>query len=118
MTNEYFKYATNPYQYDAETMDWKKEGLPRSPTRQLFQEYLKTNLVVKGKSVIDIGSGMGQLFPLLKQLGAVEINGIEPSIKNVQISKYFYPDIEIYEDTLAKADIKKSFDVAVSVMVF
>jgi len=118
MVNDYFQQATNPHQYDSEMMDWKIEGLEKSPTRQLFQEYLESSLDIKGMSVIDIGSGMGQLFPLLKQLGATKITGLEPSVKNIQASKHFSPDIEVYGGTLAEVDTRELFDAAISVMVF
>jgi len=118
MNKDYLSKATNPLQYDSDILDWEKEGLKDSPTRLFFQEYLEKYLDVRGKTVLDIGSGMGQLFPLLKQLGASEIQGIEPSHHNAEISKKLYPDVPIYQGTLANAPVSRLFDAVTTVMVF
>ncbi len=118
MKEEYLQKATDPHQYDTEAVDWKKEGLKDSPTRQFFQEYLEQDLDIKDKSILDIGSGMGQLFPMLKRLGAKTITGIEPSANNIAVSYELYPETQIFNGSLEQADLKETFDAAISVMVF
>lgn len=118
MKEDYLQKATDIHQYDANVVDWKKEGLNESPSRRFFQEYLKENLDVNNKTVLDVGSGMGQLFPFLKKLGATEIQGIEPSKNNVEVSNKLHPDIFVSEGSLESVSIDKKFDVVTSVMVF
>lgn len=47
-----------------------------------------------------------------------EIYGIEPSHKNVKISRELFPEIIVDEVRLEETKIKKAFDVAVVVMAF
>ncbi len=113
------KQATDPLQYDSVNFHWKKEGMLDSPTRQFFREYLEQNIEdLTEKSVIDIGSGTGHLTKLFRKFGAREIYGIEPSHKNVEISRELYPEMIVDEVGLEKAKTEKVFDVAVMVMAF
>ena len=113
------KRATDPHQYDSLDLDWEKEGMSDSPTRQFFHEYLTQNLEnLTNKSVIDIGSGTGHLTKLFSSLGAKEIYGIEPARKNVEISRKLYPEMSVEETGLENAEVDKKFDVAVVVMAF
>jgi len=111
--------ASNPLQYDYVGLDWEQEGMLDSPTRVFFREYLEQNLEnLKDKSVIDIGSGTGHLAKLLNELGARTICGIEPSRKNVSVSRKLYPKMHVIEAELEKAQPHQAFDVAVMVMTF
>ena len=113
------KKATDPLQYDSINLDWKKEGMLDSPTRQFFREYLEQNIEdLTDKSVVDIGSGTGHLAELFRKFGAREIYGIEPSHKNVEISRELYPEMIVDEVGLEKAKTEKTFDVVVVVMAF
>lgn len=118
MPENFFSEATNPQQYDSSHIDWKTEGLKTSPSRRFFQEYLRKYLDIKDKSVIDIGSGMGQLFPLLKELGAKKIQGVEPSVNNVKVSNELHPDVPVMTSSLAEIPENIKYDDAISVMVF
>jgi SAM-dependent methyltransferase len=111
--------ASNPLQYDSVGLDWEQEGMLDSPTRVFFREYLEQSLEnLDGKSVIDIGSGTGHLTKLLLERGARTIYGIEPSRKNVEISKKLYPKMKVINTSLENAKLSKTFDVAVMVMTF
>lgn len=113
------KQATDPLQYNSVNLDWKKEGMLDSPTRQFFREYLEQNIEdLRDKSVIDIGSGTGHLAKLFVKFGAKDIYGIEPSHKNVEISRELNPEMLVDETGLEKVKIEKMFDVAVVVMAF
>lgn len=115
----YLAKATDPHQYDSLEIDWGKEGAGDSPARQFFQEYLKRYLEdLNRKTVVDIGSGTGSLFTLFKNRGARSILGIEPSVKNIAISRRMYPDVPVFQGTLGEFRKKRKFDVAVAVMVF
>ena len=118
MTENYFERATNPQQYDEGKLDWKSEGGKESPTRSFFYEYLAPELEAKDKHVLDVGSGMGPLFPLLKKLGAARVVGIEPSKQNIEVAKSLYPEIEVLPVSLETAELNEKFDAAVAVMVF
>ena len=111
--------ATNPHQYDSLALDWEKEGMLDSPTRQFFHEYLEANLEnLTGKSVLDVGSGTGHLSKLFSKLGASEIHGIEPAHKNVEISRKLYPEMRVTEQAFEEARPERTFDVVVVVMAF
>ena len=111
--------ATNPYQYDSPKLNWSKEKETPSPVRQAFQEYLKKYLGnLAGKKVIDIGSGTGHLSKFLLEQGAKEVYGIEPSHRNVKISKKFFPKMIVIEKTLENVKLKKSFDIATVILTF
>ena|SRR3989338_2680004 len=116
--NDFLKHATDIHQYDSEEVDWKTAGSKDTPSRQFFQEYLKKVLNVKGKSVLDIGSGIGQLFDMLKELGVSSVEGVEPSLKNVETSKKLYPTVEVFHGTLEQVEKSRLFDTAIAVMVF
>ena len=118
-TEKLVSKATNPSQYDSSILDWKKEGMLDSPTRQFFHEYLDENLEnLTGKSVLDIGSGTGHLSKLFSKIGAEEIHGIEPAHKNVEISRKLYPEMSVTEQAFEDARPDRTFDVVVVVMAF
>ena len=116
---DYKLKATNPQQYDSPELDWRIGGDINSPSRIFFRDNLRQHLEdLGGKSVLDIGSGVGHLFSMLQELKASNIEAIEPSKRNVEYSRNLYPNITIYEDTLQSFVSEKQFDVAICIMVF
>src|SRR3989344_4676043 len=116
--NNYFRLAIDSSQYDSVNIDWKKEGLENSPSRILPQDYLQKYLNISDKKVIDIGCGMGQLFPLLINLSPKKIVGIDPSRKNIGVCKTLFPAIETIQVTLENYAPETKFDVALVVHTF
>lgn len=111
--------ATNPQQYDSEELDWRIGGNINTTSRIFFRDNLRRHLEdLSGKTVLDIGSGVGHLFPMLQELGASHIEAIEPSKRNVEHSKVLYPSIIVHKGTLQSFVPDKSFDVAICIMVF
>lgn len=87
--------------------------------RRFFADSLEAYLGdLSGKSVLDIGSGTGYCANVFEKLGAAEYIGLEPSAKNIAISRAKYPKLQIIKSTLEEADIDRTFDLAVSVLVF
>lgn len=116
---DYKLKATSPQQYDSQELDWRIQGDVNHSSRLYFRSYLVPTLEdLEGKSVIDIGSGVGQLFPTLMVLGASDIQGLEPSKRNVEHSKSLYPEIPVHEGTLQDFVQEKSFDVVICLAVF
>jgi SAM-dependent methyltransferase len=116
---DYKLKATNPFQYDSPELDWRDVGSENDSSRKEFRKWLLPVLEnLKGKSVLDIGSGVGQLFPTLQNLGASDIQGIEPSQRNVSHSKDLYPNIQVHHTTLQDFESDKLFDVVICIMVF
>ena len=116
---DYKTKATNPQQYDSPELDWRIDGDTNSPSRIFFRENLKRHLEnLSGKTVLDIGSGVGHLFNTLKEFGAKEIYGLEPAKRNVETSKELYPDIPVFHGSLEEYRTDKKFDVVVCIMVF
>src|SRR3990167_3473733 len=115
-----FNRATDPFQYDLKETGWENEGVGlESPTRAHFWEYLKVYAKSwRGKKVLDVGSGIGWLINEVNKLGAIEAVGIEPSIKNVKLSKKYYPDTRTVNCRLEDFREKGKYDVIVGVMSF
>ena len=109
--------ATEPGQYDLPRVRWDEEGLANSPTRLHMHYYLRRYLPrLNCRNVLDVGSGTGHLSRLLFQLGAARVIGIEPSRRNVRISRRFFPRVKVYPTTLEKARVAERFETAVVVM--
>jgi SAM-dependent methyltransferase len=116
---DYKLKATNPQQYDSPELDWTIGGDINSYSRIFFRNNLRQHLEdLSGKSVLDIGSGVGHLFPMLQELKASSIEGIEPSRRNVEYSRNLYPNITIHESTLQNFISDKKFDVVICIMAF
>ncbi len=116
---DYKLRATDAQQYDLPDLDWRITGDVDDSSRLFFRNFLKQDLEdLKGKRVLDIGSGVGQLFPMLKEFGASDIVGLEPSKRSVEYSQGLYPDVEIQEGTLATFHSDNIFDVAICIMAF
>ncbi len=116
---DYKTRAVNPQQYDSPDLDWRIDGDENAYWRIFFRDHLRPFLNdLPGKRVLDIGSGVGQLFNMLKELGAAEIVGLEPSKRNVEASRKTYPDIVVLQKPLEQFSSDAQFDVAISIMVF
>jgi SAM-dependent methyltransferase len=116
---DYKLKATNLRQYDSEELDWRIAGDTNHSSRLWFQKYFKENIEnLKNKSVLDIGSGVGQLFPILQDLGASSIQGVEPSKRNSEHSRELYPHIVIHNCGLNEFKSVDVFDVAVCIAAF
>jgi trans-aconitate methyltransferase len=116
--NYLIKEATNPKQYDM-GMKWDQYGISKSPTRQLFFDYLDENIdTLSGKDIIDIGCGSGYLYSLYKKKDASTIYGIEPSVKNVEMCNKFYPEFKVDCYSVDEYEAKVKYNVAFLIMVF
>lgn len=115
--------ATNPLQYDSPELDWRIGGAEDRTSRKYFREELETTVspsFLQDKRVIDIGSGVGQLFNWLKNHGATEVVGIDPSRRNTETSLQTYPWATSVNTTLQEYAAKGSekFDSAFALLVF
>lgn len=115
-----FNRAVNPNQYDLDDVNWDKEGLRLdSPTRKFmwfyFEPYVKD---WKGKSLFDIGSGTGWFMNQVLKQGLSKVYGIEPSKKNVQMARKYYPKTETEEVSLENFESTYMFDIIVGIMSF
>jgi SAM-dependent methyltransferase len=113
--------ATDPRQYDSPQLDWREMGEEYSPSRVWFREILED--LSRGDSftnarVLDIGSGIGQLFNWLTQKGAAYVTGIDPSERNIETSKTLYPWAESIQTTLQDFNAAERYDSAIAIMVF
>jgi len=116
MSDLSFEKAIDPSQYDK--IEWgSKEGKP-SPIRNFFIEILRKELGGhQYNSVLDIGSGIGHMFDLYKKLGFKRIVGVEPSQRNIDISKSLHSDIQVVKASFQDFKSDEKFNVATAIMV-
>jgi SAM-dependent methyltransferase len=122
MNLEQFPKATDPKQYDLPETQWHLRGAEDSPSRKYLRESLDSFVdvdTIKDKKVIDVGSGTGHLFNWLKEKGASDIQGIDPSEANIKTSAEKYPWATSHLSTLGEfvKINKEKFDTAFAVMV-
>ena len=114
--------ATDPRQYNLPRTQWSLRGAEDAPSRKDLRKALDAFVsadMLRGKDVIDMGSGTGHLFNWLQTRGTASVTGFDPSEVNVRISREKYPWAASYVATLqefAKTSEEK-FDTAFAVMV-
>lgn len=113
-----YEQATNPKQYDSEDINWNKET-GDSSFRIFYYEYLsKYKAEWKNAEILEIGSGTGWLLDLMKKNGAKNVEGIEPSIKNINFSKNKFSKLKINFTDFENFETNKKYDLIIAVMVF
>jgi 2-polyprenyl-3-methyl-5-hydroxy-6-metoxy-1,4-benzoquinol methylase len=115
--------ATDPRQYDSSEIDWTSRGAEDSPSRKHFRDSLESIIQPDGfqnKKILDIGSGVGQLFNFLKEKGASKVVGIDPSTRNIARSTELYPWAQSVCATLEEfvKNSSEKFDIAIAILVF
>lgn len=115
--------ATDPEQYSSRDLNWAFVGNESHPSRKFFRDALEEFISLDGLAgmkVLDIGSGVGQLFGWLKERGATSILGVEPSTENVQVSLSNYPEVSVFKGTIQDFSVinNQVFDSAFAIMVF
>lgn len=112
--------ATDPAQYDS--LNWAVTGAEENPSRKWFRAALDQLVpadALRGRHVVDIGCGVGQLFNWLKSRGSVEVWGFDPSPKNSALAAHTYPWAHVSQATLHEfaAGNAEHFAAATAVMV-
>lgn len=89
-------------------------------TRMLYN-YLSTQIDFKDMIILDVGCGVGRIFPIYLEFGAAEIHGVDISYNMLKIArfKYPHPNIMLYKMDAANlyglAD--NSFDLIMCITV-
>lgn len=111
--------AINPDQYDSDEMRWETERSLDNPYRRYFFSYLEPFFAGwKDKSVLDIGAGTGWLVEEMRKRGVANVEGIEPSQKNVALAHKFFPQIHMEKSSLDEyTSSGKTYDVSIMLMV-
>lgn len=120
--NPFERKATDPKQYDLPETQWHIRGADDSPSRKYLRESLDSFVeadAIKDKKILDIGSGTGHLFNWLREKGAINIQGIDPSDMNIKISKEKYPWATSRLSTLKEFSKinEQKFDTAFAIMI-
>lgn len=116
--SEAFERATDPKQYDFDDLNYDGHTINK-PIRKFFFDYLsRYKQLWQNASILDIGTGSGWLLDALLKNGAKEVEGIEPSIKNISVSKELFPKIKIYNKSLEDFQPNKKYDIVIGVMSF
>jgi len=76
---------------------------------QMLYNFLSTQINIKDETILDIGCGVGRLFPIFINFGAKEVHGIDISMSMLRVARFKYPQSQII---LHKLDIsnKQMFD--------
>jgi SAM-dependent methyltransferase len=117
--------ATDPRQYDSQDLDWTIRGAENRSSRVMCREVLDTVIPsdhLKGKRVIDIGAGVGQLYNWLQGHGAAEVVAIDPSTRNIESLQTKYPQAKstctTLHDFCKESGNQGSFDSSFAIFVF
>lgn len=111
--------AIDPKQYDKEVIYWEREREAQSPWMDFYKQYiLPSTEDIKGKNILDIGSGTGWLLEESRINGAANVVGIEPSKSNVQIARKLYPNVQTLLSSLEDYDTKATYDYIFALMSF
>jgi 2-polyprenyl-3-methyl-5-hydroxy-6-metoxy-1,4-benzoquinol methylase len=82
---------------------------------------LFTDELLKSKSVLDVGSALGEISFYAEKLGCVQIDGIEYNKKRFNASmrakKLLASDVKFYNADFLKFPLKKSYDVVICLNV-
>jgi SAM-dependent methyltransferase len=109
--------ATDARQYDADDINFQEIGTVDSPFRIMFWDYIKgLDLDYAGKSVLDVGCGIGWLLKRLTEAGATRVVGVEPAQANCKKGQELVPSAEIVCTDLMTYDSKEKFDYVFMVL--
>jgi SAM-dependent methyltransferase len=85
-------------QYDNKDSCWDpNKKRVDSPVRHFIYKFLLPYVQLsQGRNVFEIGCGTGWLLAEIKKYAPNIVIGIDPSIKNINIAKHLYPDLQIH----------------------
>jgi SAM-dependent methyltransferase len=111
--------ATDPRQYDDPALDWSQQGAPGTPSVRAYEQALRAALAgAPITAAVDIGCGHAPYTPLLRELGARRLVGIEPSSRSAAIARRTFPDLEVIQSPLERVTLDGAFDLAIAIMSF
>lgn len=84
-------------QYDNQDSCWdpNKKGINSLVRCFIYKFLLPYTQLSQSRNIFEIGCGTGWLLAEIKKYEPNIIIGIDPSIKNINIAKHLYPDIQI-----------------------
>jgi len=107
--DEYLKKATNPNMYNS--LNWVETMSETSPWRDFLIRSIDKNISdLEDKTVLDVGSGNGEMYDYFMGKKVKSIEGIEPSSKQVMFSKQRHPNFEVHESTIEEFNQEKKYD--------
>jgi predicted TPR repeat methyltransferase len=71
----------------------------------MLYNFLTTQLNFKDEVVLDVGCGVGRLFPVYVNFEAREIHGVDISMNMIRIARFKYPQNNIYLYKLSANDM-------------
>ncbi len=93
-------------------------GNESNPIKNLSDELIKNWMTdITGKSVLDVGCGVGKVCQLADLLGASQITGVDFSLPMVEEAKKNSPKAEIKQLDLTITKIKGHYDYVISALV-
>lgn len=111
--------ATDPSQYERHGIDFRADTIDSTSERNRTY-WAQIEPIVStwaGRRVLDIGSGVGWMLPLLKGAGAAGVEGLEPSEGHRAISEQTFPDFKVHARKFEEFSPEETYDGVLAVMV-
>ena len=110
--------ASDPEQYtQGEAVSWMADDARQKAQEERFGEAIKSYIPSPCVSVLDIGCGSGWAAGLAFKLGVKNYVGLEPSLKNFEVSKHKHPELNLLHISLEDYKTEQTFDCVLAVMV-
>lgn len=78
---------------------------------------MTTQLNFRDEIILDVGCGVGRLFPVYTNFGAKEIHGVDLSMNMVRVARFKYPQDNIYLYKLSADDMGVITDSKASLVI-
>jgi len=72
---------------------------------QMLYNFISTQFNFKDEIILDVGCGVGRLFPVYLGFGVKEIHGVDLSMNMIRVARFKYPQENVYLYKLASNDM-------------
>jgi len=84
---------------------------------QMLYNFISTQLNLIDETILDVGCGVGRLFPVYINFNAKEIHGVDLSMNMIRVARFKYPQENVYLYKLPANDMKSIPDLKASLVI-